>query len=331
MGNCLQPVDPIFSIDTNFSSLGDEESWNESYEQFYYNNSSLDDAAPCHSCNLLDESTLPFFIVASVLGLLAAGAVLFALLRPLFHWELCPGRPILMQLAVGSALFSVIMPVLAPGHSTSLGIILCSLGHLIWYGLAFAQALLIACRACLGPRLGTCQFPCFTLGLTVGLWGVAALLALPISLASVAFQGFCTLNFSRGVGDLQYLHATVCFAIFFLLPLGLVGVMGLKKALGRGPGPWVDILWVWFIFWWPHGVIVGFDTLVRARVFLLPSCLAQKVLDMLLHLGEALAILHCVATPVLLALFCHQTSRTSLPSLSLPARRSSLDILGTKS
>ncbi|XP_006895586.1 PREDICTED: Duffy antigen/chemokine receptor [Elephantulus edwardii] len=325
-------VNTVFSTDKNSSTVILEEFyWNDSYESYDYDDSSLEAAAPCHSCSLLDDSSLPFFIVASVLGFLAGGAVLFALLRPLFHWELCPDRPILVELAVGSALFSMVMPMLAPGLSSSLSTVMCSLGHLVWYSLAFAQALLIACRACLGPKLGTCRVPGFTLGLTMGLWGMAALLALPTALTSGNSQGYCALNVNRGLGTLQYMHVTVCFIIFFLLPTGLVGAKGLKRALGGGPGPWVDILWVWFIFWWPHGVVMGFDSLVRARVLLLPTCLAQKVLDLLLHLAEALAILHCVATPLILALFCHKTTHTSLSSLTLPERRSSLDILGGKS
>jgi Duffy blood group glycoprotein len=327
-------VDSSFSLDKNESQISFDYPWNYSYDE---NNSledysMLDSAAPCHSCNLLDDSSLPFFILASVLGVLASGAVLFALLRPLFHWQLCPGWPILAQLAVGSALFSIVVPILAPGinsaHSTSL----CRLGYWVWYSSAFAQALLIGCHACLGPKLGAGQTLGLTIGLTVGLWGVAALLGLPITFASDTFYGFCTLASRRGLGPLQSTHAAACFATFTLLPLGLLVTKGLKKALGRGPDPRLNILWVWFIFWWPHGVVLGFDSLVRSRVLLLPSCLAQQILDLMLHVAEALAMLHCVAAPLLLAVFYHQSTHTSLPSLPLPARGSShLDTFGGKS
>uniref|UniRef100_A0A0P6JH42 Atypical chemokine receptor 1 n=1 Tax=Heterocephalus glaber TaxID=10181 RepID=A0A0P6JH42_HETGA len=325
---CLQ-VKPSFSLDMNGSQLdlGDY-SWNysngenTSYGRFEDYNW-LDSAAPCHSCNLLDESSLPFFILSSVLGILASGAVLFALLRPLFHWQLCPAWPFLAQMAVGSGLFSIVVPILAPGLNSAQSTILCHLGYWIWYSSAFAQALLIGCHACLAPKLGPGQVPGLTLGLTVGLWGVSALLGLPVTLASDTASGFCTLSYSRGLGALQSTHVVICFAIFSLLPLGLLGAKGLRRALGRGPGPWVDILWMWFIFWWPHGVILGFDSLVRTKVLLLPTCLAQQILDLALHLAEALAILHCVAAPLLLALFFHQATQSSFPSLPLSARRSS--------
>ncbi|KAM9243241.1 atypical chemokine receptor 1 [Dugong dugon] len=336
MGNCLYPVQPSPSVSNNWTKLNLEnyswEDWDMPYEPLDYNDPSIEAAAPCHSCNLLDDSSLPFFIVASVLGTLASGTVLLALIKPLFHWELCRGRPILIQLAVGSAAFSVVVPILAPGLSSSHSTTLCCLGHWVWYSSAFAQALLIGCRACLGPKLDVFQVSRLTLGLTVGLWGMAALLALPITLASDTSQGLCTLTSSRGLGTLQYMHAAVCFAVFFLLPLGLVGAKGLKKTLGRGPGPWVDILWVWFTFWWLHGVVLGLDSLVRSGVLPLQTCLAQQILDLVLQLAEALAIFHCVAMPLLLALFCHRTSHTSFSSLPLHARQSShVDTLGGKS
>ncbi|KAF6292347.1 atypical chemokine receptor 1 (Duffy blood group) [Rhinolophus ferrumequinum] len=333
MGNCLHRVDSS-PIDENFSSIafGDDfsDEWNNSYGEADYNYTGLEAAAPCRSCNLLDKSSLPFYSLTSVLGILASGAILFALLRPLFHWQLCPGRPILAQLAVGSILFSIAVPILAPGLSGVHNSHLCHVTHLVWYSSAFAQALLIGCRACLGPKLGAGQVPGLTLWLTLGLWVVAVLLGLPITLASDISSGLCTLTFRRGI--LQFMHTAACFAIFILLPLGLLGAKGLKKVLGKGSCPWVDILCVWFIFWWPHGVLRVLDSLVRSNFLTLSSCPAQQALDLLVHLAEALAILHCVATPLLLALFCHQATRTCLPSLPLPARQSfHLDTLGSKS
>ncbi|XP_066218159.1 atypical chemokine receptor 1 [Saccopteryx leptura] len=334
MGNCLHRVDSSSFTDENSSdsTFGDEFSseWNYSYGSEDFNYTGLEAAAPCHSCNLLDESSLPFYVIASILGLLASAAVLFALLRPLFHWQLCPGWQFLLQLAVGSALFSLSVPILAPGLSGAHNTYLCHLAHLVWYGSAFAQALLISCRACLGPKLGTGQVPGLTLGLTVGVWGVAVLLGLPITLTSNISNGLCTLTFSQDI--LHFFHSATCFLIFILLPLGLLGSKGLKMVLGRRSCPWVDILWIWFIFWWPHGVLRGLDSLVRSKVLVLSSCSAQQALDLLLHLAEALAILHGVATPLLLALFCHQASRTSMPSLPLSARQfSHQDTLGGKS
>ncbi|XP_004589320.2 atypical chemokine receptor 1 [Ochotona princeps] len=335
MGNCLHRVKPSLSLSRNssqwdFGNSTWDDFYNESYTFDY--NEEMEAAAPCHSCNLLDESSLPFFILTSVLGILTSGAVLFALLRPLFHWQLCPGRLVLAQLVVGSALFSIMVPILAPGLSSAHSATMCHLGYWVWYGSAFAQALLIGFHACLGPKLRAGQSSRLILGLTVGLWGVAALLGLPITLASDTSRGFCTLASSRGMGALQSTHAVVCFVVFILLPLGLLGAKGLKKALGLGPGPWVNILWVWFIFWWPHGILLGLDTLLRSRLLVFSTCLAQKVLDLLLHLAEVLAILHCVATPLLLAVFCHQATRTALPSLPLTARQAShLDTFGDKS
>nr|AAL09452.1 Duffy antigen/chemokine receptor [Aotinae gen. sp.] len=336
MGNCLQQAELSPSTE-NSSQLNLEDLWNFSYDgndsfpEIDYD-ASLEAAAPCHSCNLLDDSSLPFFILASVLGILASSTVLFILFRPLFRWQLRPGWPVLAQLAVGSALFSIVVPILAPGLGNTRSSALCSLDYCVWYGSAFAQALLLGCHASLGPKLGAGQVPGLTLGLTVGLWGAAALLTLPITLSSGGSDGLCTPIHSTELKALQATHTVTCFAIFVLLPLGLFGAKGLKKALGMGPGPWMNILWVWFIFWWPHGVVLGLDFLVRSKLLLLPTCLAQQVLDLLLNLAEALAIVHCVATPLLLALFCHQATRTLLPSLPLPERCSSpVDTLGSKS
>ncbi|ELV10605.1 Duffy antigen/chemokine receptor [Tupaia chinensis] len=234
-------------------------------------------------------------------------------------------------MAVGSALFSIVVPILARGHSSAHSTALCSLGYGTWYGSAFAQALLIACHACLAPKQGAGQVSGHTLWLTVGLWGMAALLGLPIALDSNSSQGRCTVTSSWDLEPLHHTHIVVCFAVFVLLPLGLLGAKGLMTALGRGPGPSVGILWIWFIFWWPHGVLLVVDSLVRARVLLLQTCLAQQALDVLLHLAEALAILHCVAGPLLLALFCHRATRTSFSSQPLPARWSHQDTLGGKS
>uniref|UniRef100_A0A8C5LB27 Atypical chemokine receptor 1 n=1 Tax=Jaculus jaculus TaxID=51337 RepID=A0A8C5LB27_JACJA len=134
MGNCLHRVEPSFSLDKNRSQFFlSDYNGNFSYEDNgsyeFPDDYSMDLAAPCHSCHLLDESSLPFFILTSVLGVLASGAVLFALLRPLFHWQICPGWPILAQLAVGSALFSTAVPILAPGLSNAHNSALCGLGY----------------------------------------------------------------------------------------------------------------------------------------------------------------------------------------------------------
>lgn len=333
MGNCLHRVESSFSLDSNGSDdFYGNYNWSYSYEDDISSDDSVAAAAPCYSCNLLDDSSTPFFVIASVLGVLTSGATLFALLRPLFHWQICPSRPILAQLAVGSALFSIVVPILAPGINSTNSTALCYLGHWVWNSSAFAQALLIGCHACLNPKLSIVHVPGLTLGLTVGLWGAAALLGLPITLASEASHGLCTLTSNRALGALRSTHAAICFTIFSLLPLGFLAAKGLKKALSKGPGPWFNVLWIWFIFWWPHGVVLGFDTLVRAKVFLLPTCLAQQVLDLMLQLTEALAILHCVATPLLLGLFFYKATHASLSSLSLPAGQSShLDTFAGKS
>lgn len=336
MGNCLNPVETL-SLDKNETQFTlenwtylDEDLYNASYE--YTNDYSLMPAAPCYSCNLLDRSSLPFFMLTSVLGVLASGSILFAILRSFFHWQICPNWPILAQVAVGSALFSTAVPILAPGlynaHSTAL----CNLGYWVWYTSAFAQALLIGCYACLNPKLNVGQVPGLTLGLSVGLWGAAALLGLPIALASDTYSGLCTFPSSRDTEALKYTHCAICFTIFTVSPLVLLAAKGLKIALSKGPGPWVSVLWIWFIFWWPHGMVLILDALVRSKTILLHTCQSQRILDAMLNVAEALSMLHCVTTPLLLALFCHQTTRRSLPSLSLPARQASqMDTLVGKS
>uniref|UniRef100_A0A8C2MSF0 Atypical chemokine receptor 1 n=1 Tax=Cricetulus griseus TaxID=10029 RepID=A0A8C2MSF0_CRIGR len=136
MGNCLHPVETSFSLDENGSQFSSE-FWIYSYEDNatyeVMDNFSIGAAAPCYSCNLLDSSSLPFFILTSVLGVLASGTVLFAILKPLSHWQICPSWPILAQLAVGSGLFSFAVPVLAPGLNTAHSTGLCFLGYWIWY------------------------------------------------------------------------------------------------------------------------------------------------------------------------------------------------------
>lgn len=334
MGNCLYPVETL-SLDKNGTQFTFD-SWNYSFEDNYSyelsSDYSLTPAAPCYSCNLLDRSSLPFFMLTSVLGMLASGSILFAILRPFFHWQICPSWPILAELAVGSALFSIAVPILAPGLHSAHSTALCNLGYWVWYTSAFAQALLIGCYACLNPRLNIGQLRGFTLGLSVGLWGAAALLGLPVALASDAYNGFCTFPSSRDMEALKYMHYAICFTIFTVLPPTLLAAKGLKIALSKGPGPWVSVLWIWFIFWWPHGMVLIFDALVRSKIVLLYTCQSQKILDAMLNVTEALSMLHCVATPLLLALFCHQTTRRSLSSLSLPTRQASqMDALAGKS
>lgn len=325
MGNCLRPVETL-SLD-NSGTQFTFESFNYSYEDNasyeFPSDYSLTPAAPCYSCNLLDSSSLPFFILTSVLGMLASGGVLFAILRPFSTWQICPSWPILAQLAVGSALFSTAVPILAPGLYSAHSTALCNVGYWVWYTSAFAQALLVGCYACLNPRKNIGQVPGLTLALSVGLWGAAALLGLPVALASDVYNGFCTFPFSGDMEALKYTHCAICFTIFTVLPLALSAAKGLKIALSKGPGPWVSVLWVWFVFWWPHGMVLAFDALVRSKTILLHTCQSQKILDAMLNVAEALSMLHCVATPLLLALFCHQTSRRSLPSPALPARQAS--------
>lgn len=314
-----------FAFDDDFS-----EDWNASYGPEDYSYSGMEAAAPCYSCGLLAASALPFYVLASVLGALASAAVFFALLRPRSRWRLLPGWPVLAQVAAGSALFSLAVPLLAPGLSTAHHAPLCHLARGVWHSAAFAQALLISGRACLGPRLGADRTPRLALGLAVGLWGVAVLLGLPVTLATDTSHGLCTLTFQPG--SLQIVHTATCVVIFVLLPLGLLGAKGLTKGLGRGPCPWADVLWLWFVFWWPHGVLQGLDSLVRSKVFVWSSCAVQQAVDQLLDLAEALAILHCVATPLLLAVLWRQATRASSLSLPLPGSPNAhLDALGGKS
>uniref|UniRef100_A0A8I6AQG3 Atypical chemokine receptor 1 n=1 Tax=Rattus norvegicus TaxID=10116 RepID=A0A8I6AQG3_RAT len=131
MGNCLHPVER-FSVDNSRTQFTFE-NWNYSYEDNasyeLTDDYNLTGAAPCYSCNLLDSSSLPFFILTSVLGLLASGGILFTILRPFFHWQICPSWPILAQLAVGSALFSISVTILAPGLYSAHSTALCNLGY----------------------------------------------------------------------------------------------------------------------------------------------------------------------------------------------------------
>ncbi|XP_004613983.2 atypical chemokine receptor 1, partial [Sorex araneus] len=313
------------SSQQDWGELFTEEELNELYYEDSVNDSDVTAAAPCRSCNLLDASSLPFFLLVSVLGFLASAAVLFALLRPLFRWRRCADRPVLAHAAAGSALFSLALPLLAPGLGGARPAPLCQLAHLAWHSSAFAQALLIASRACLGPRLGTGWLPRLILA---ALWAVSIMLGLPSALTSDSSEGSCPP--SQGWGLLHTLHVSACCCLFVALPLGLLGATGLRAALGKGPCLWVDALWVWFIFWWPYGVMLGVDDLVRSRQVAIRSCHAQQVQDLLLQLAEGLATVHCVATPLLLALACHRAAHVAAPPLP-PAPAPRPDPLAGKS
>ncbi|XP_036610936.1 atypical chemokine receptor 1 [Trichosurus vulpecula] len=272
--------------------------WNETYN---YTDDDLEAAAPCRSCTLLDSSSLPFFAVTSALGILAGGALLFVLLKPLARWPLCPGRTILAQLAGASTLFSIVLPILAPGLNPAPGTTLCCLGHGLWYASAFAQALLVCVHTYLGPE----PHQRWLLKLSLALWGVALLMALPVALASDVTSGLCTLSFSQDVWVWCVIHIVVCIAIFLILPLGLFGGWAVQRVRGGGPRPWANVLWAWFLFWWLHAVVMGYDALVRSDVLVINECFTQQTLDFFLDSAKILGILHCLATPFLLALFCH--------------------------
>ncbi|XP_055965540.1 atypical chemokine receptor 1 [Sorex fumeus] len=315
MGNCLQPVSLTLADNSSQQDWGGFFTTEELDQLIYDYEDSVNDsdvaaAAPCHSCNLLDASSLPFFLLLSVLGLLANAAVLSALLRPLFRWRRCADRPILAQLAAGSALFSLALALLAPGLGGARPAPLCQFAHLAWHSSAFAQALLITSRACLGPRLGAGWFLRL---IPAAVWAAAIVLGLPSALTSDSSEGSCPPG--QGWGLLHKLHVSSCWGLFVLLPLGLLGAKGLKKALGKGPCPRVDVLWIWFIFWWPYGVMLGVDDLVRSQVVVIRLCQAQQAQDLLLQLAEGLAMVHCVATPLLLALACHRASHLATPPL----------------
>lgn len=312
MGNCLYPAESglpnpqnwtIEDLDGELDSL-----WNDSYQ---YTDEDLVYAAPCRSCTLLDSSSLPFFALTSALGILGGGALLFILLKPLACWHLCLGRIILAQLAGGSTLFSIVLPILAPGLKPIPGTTLCSLGHGLWYASAFAQALLVCVHASLDPEL----HQRWLLKLSLALWGVALLMALPVTLASDVISGLCTLSFSHDVWVWCMIHIVVCIAIFLILPLALVGGWVVQRLRGGQLRPRANVLWVWFLFWWLHAVVMGSDALVRSEVLVINECFTQQTLDVLLDSAKILGILHCLATPFLLALFCH--SVTSSPTVNL--------------
>ncbi|XP_043856716.1 atypical chemokine receptor 1 [Dromiciops gliroides] len=311
MGNCLHRAESRLQNIESWTIDGSEYDWNSWNETFNYTDDDVNSAAPCHSCVLLDSSSLPFFALFSALGMLGGGTLLFGLLKPLGCWHLCPGRTILAQMAGGSTLFSIVLPILAPGLNPTPGTTLCWLGHGLWYASAFAQALLLCVHACLGPKL----HQSWILKLSLALWGVALLMALPVTLASDVSSGLCTLSFSPKVWVWSVIHIVVCIAVFFILPLGLVGGWVVWWVRGGGPRPQATVLWIWFLFWWLHAVAMGFDALVRSDALVITECFAQQTLDFLLDSAKILGVLHCLATPLLLVLFCHHVTRT--PTLNL--------------
>ncbi|XP_001379721.2 atypical chemokine receptor 1 [Monodelphis domestica] len=304
MGNCLHRAEsgPQNSENWTFSSSEDYD-WSLNYT-YNYTDDDLNMAAPCRSCVLLDDTSLPFFAITSALGILGGGILLFALLKPLACWNLCPDRTILAQLAGGSTLFSIVLPILAPGWNPALDTVVCCMAHGLWYASAFAQALLVCAYSCLGPELNQS----WLLKLSLAVWSVALLMALPVTLASDVVSGFCILPISNDEWVWPWIHIVACIVIFLILPLGLVQGWAIQRVKGRGSGPWANVLWVWFLFWWLHAIMIGLDALVRTENLSMHTCFAQQTLDFLLQSARILGILHCLATPLLLALFCHRAT-----------------------
>ncbi|XP_074079230.1 atypical chemokine receptor 1 [Macrotis lagotis] len=313
MGNCQNRTESGLQTLENWNFTD----WEADYgnETYNYTEDDLDLAAPCRYCPLLDSSSLPFFALTSALGMLGGGILLFVLLKPLACWHLRSDRTILAQLAGGSTLFSLVLPILTPGLTPTPGTTLCCLGHGLWYASVFAQALLVCVHACLGPELN----PSWFLKLSLAVWSVALLMALPVTLASDITSGLCILSFSHDVWVWCMIHIVVCIVIFLILPLGLVGGWTVQRVRGGRSRPWANVLWFWFLFWWFHAGVMGYDALIRSEVLEIKECSDQQTLDFLVDSAKILGILHCLVTPFLLALFCHYVTQSPQSTYSRPS------------
>ncbi|XP_027488821.1 atypical chemokine receptor 1 [Corapipo altera] len=304
MGNCVPAPPP-----GNRSSLDLEEllgglsyggATNATYGDYGDPNATYLDyggASPCRSrfCPLLQRLAPPFLAVSCSAAALGTAALLLALLRcPPRAWQRPPGRALVAQQALGTALVVAPLPALAAGIARGwhLGAGLCRLARLLWHWGVFAQALLWHRGVC-GTACGRWDPRC----VAVTPWAVALAAAVPAALAGGTVEG--TACVGRAVGALHaayLLHVGTLVALLVLLPLA-----ALAGGTGGTGGAGGTARWVFLALWAPYGAGLAVELLLHAGP-LVPSCATLEGFDHLLGVSEGLGVLHCALAPPLLLL-----------------------------
>ncbi|NXL05826.1 ACKR1 protein, partial [Mesembrinibis cayennensis] len=275
---------------------------NYSYDDF--NMTSLDyDAAPCHNeyCPLFQRVAPTFLGVTCAAAALATGALLVALAKRPHAWGWPQSRALVGQLAVGTGLFTALLPLVAVGigQGWRLGTGLCRLTHLLWHWSLFAQGLLVGSGSC---STAWCRWDPRSRRLAVAVWAGALLLATPAALASGTGEASETSCIGRNVDVLSpayLLHLALCLCLFLLLPAALLVATLAAPWLRAGWEPGIGVSWLFFGLWVPYSVGLAVDFLLHARL-LQPTCSTFEHFDYALGLSEGLGVLHCCLGPTAL-------------------------------
>ncbi|KAM6112456.1 atypical chemokine receptor 1 [Phoenicopterus ruber ruber] len=300
MGNCI-PVSPSVLDSKNSLDLLDIMG-NLSYDDS--NMTSLDyDAAPCHNqyCPLFQRVAPTFLAITCAAAALGTGLLLVALAKWPHAWGWPQSRVLVAQLAVGTGLFTALLPPVAVGirQGWQLGTGLCRLTHLLWHWSLFAQGLLVGIGSC---STAWCRWDPQSRRLAVAVWAGALLLATPAALASGTVAAPETSCIRRSVDILSaayLLHLALCLCLFLLLPAVLLVATLAVPRLRAGWEPGISASWLFFGLWVPYSVGLAVDFLLQAQL-LQPTCSTFEHFDYVLGLSEGLGVLHCCLGPLAL-------------------------------
>ncbi|NXI95681.1 ACKR1 protein, partial [Psophia crepitans] len=293
------------SVLENKSSLDLLDIMDSFYNDSDYSNVTYLDygAAPCHNqyCSVFQRVAPAFLAVTCTAATLGTGALLVALAKWPHAWGWPQSRALVAQLAVGTGLFTALLPPVAVGIGQGwwLGAGLCKLTHLLWYWTLFAQGLLVGSSI---SRTIWCRWDPRSQRLAVAVWAGALVLALPAALTSstVAAPEASCIHRSVGVLSPVYLlHLALCLCLFLLLPAALLVATLAVPQLRAGWKPGICVSWLFFGLWMPYGVGLAVDFLLHAQL-LQPTCGTFEHFDYVLGLCEGLGVLHCCLGPAAL-------------------------------
>ncbi|NXE30059.1 ACKR1 protein, partial [Ardeotis kori] len=266
-------------------------------------------AEPCRNdyCSFFERVAPAFLAAACAAAALGTGTLLVALVKRPHVWGWPQSRALVAQLAVGTGLFTALLPAVAAGIAQGwrLGAGLCRLTHLLWHWSLFAQGLLVASGSC---STVWCRWDPRSRRLAVAVWAGALLLAVPAAFTGGTVAAEETSCIRRSVGILSpayLLHLALCLCLFLLLPAALLAATLAVPRLRASWEPGSGASWLFFVLWVPYGVGLAMDFLLRTGL-LQPTCDIFQRFDYALGLSEGLGVLHCSLGPVALlaARFC---------------------------
>ncbi|NXF98427.1 ACKR1 protein, partial [Eubucco bourcierii] len=253
------------------------------------------DAVPCHNhyCAHFQRVAPAFLAVACAAAALGTGALLLALTKRPHSWGWPQSRVLVAQLAVGTGLFTTLLPLVVVGirQGWQLGSMLCKLTHLLWHWSLFVQGLLVGTSSFC--TTWACWDP-WSQRLAVVVWVSALLLAVPAALSSGTVAASETSCIQRSVDVLSpayLLHLALC--LFLLLPAVLVVATVAVPQLKAG------VSWLFLGLWVPYGMGLAVDFLLETRL-LQPTCNTFQHFDFVLGLSQGLGVLHCYLGPAAL-------------------------------